>query len=49
MTQIHLPQHSQSKQAVLETMKAARDHDVHWRERRVFSMVFNAGDEVRDM
>ena len=49
MTQIPLPARSQSKQAVLDTMKAARDHDVHWREGRVFSLVFNAGDEVSDM
>jgi sphinganine-1-phosphate aldolase len=49
MTQIPLPQKSQSKQAVLDTMKAARDHDVHWREGRVFSLVFNASDEVSDM
>ncbi len=49
MTQIHLPQHSQSKQAVLDTMKTARDHDVKWHEGRVFSLVFNAGDEVSDV
>lgn len=49
MTQISLPQQSQTKQAVLDTMKAARDHDVRWREGRVFSLVFNAGDEVSDM
>jgi tyrosine decarboxylase MnfA len=49
MTQIPLPANSQSKQVVLDTMKAARDHDVHWREGRVFSLVFNAGDEVSDM
>ncbi len=49
MTQIPLPPHSQSKQAILDTMKAARDHDVKWREGRVFSLVFNAGDEVSDM
>jgi glutamate/tyrosine decarboxylase-like PLP-dependent enzyme len=49
MTQIPLPSQSQSKQAVLDTMKAARDHDVKWREGRVFSLVFNAGDEVSDV
>jgi glutamate/tyrosine decarboxylase-like PLP-dependent enzyme len=30
-------------------MKAARDKDVRWREGRVFSLVFNAGDEVSDV
>ncbi len=49
MAQVHLPQQSQSKQTVLDTMKAARDHDVKWREGRVFSLVFNAGDEVSDV
>src|SRR5512136_174713 len=49
MTQIPLPAKSQSKQAVLDSMKAARDHDVKWREGRVFSLVFNAGDEVSDV
>jgi sphinganine-1-phosphate aldolase len=49
MTQIPLPITSQSKQAVLHTMRSARDHDVKWREGRVFSLVFNAGDEVSDM
>src|SRR5512139_4013518 len=49
MTQIPLPPNSQSKQAILDTMRAARDHDVKWREGRVFSLVFNAGDEVSDV
>ncbi len=49
MTQIPLPTKSQSKAAVLATMQAARDHDVKWREGRVFSLVFNAGDEVSDL
>ncbi len=49
MSQLHLPQQSQPKQTVLDTMKAARDHDVKWREGRVFSLVFNAGDEVSDV
>ena len=30
-------------------MQAARDKDVRWREGRVFSLVFNAGDEVNDV
>ena len=49
MTQIPFPSNSQPKQTVLATMKSARDHDVKWREGRVFSLVFNAGDEVSDM
>lgn len=49
MTQIPFPSNSQPKQTVLATMKSARDHDVKWREGRVFSLVFNAGDEISDM
>jgi glutamate/tyrosine decarboxylase-like PLP-dependent enzyme len=49
MTRIPIPPQSQSKQAVLDAMKAARDHDVKWREGRVFSLVFNAGDEVSEV
>src|SRR5512147_2800884 len=44
-----LPTHGRSKTEVLDTMKAARDKDVRWREGRVFSLVFNAGDEVNDV
>ena len=44
-----LPTHGRSKTDVLNTMKAARDKDVRWREGRVFSLVFNAGDEVNDV
>ena len=44
-----LPTYGQPKADVLDTMKAARDKDVRWREGRVFSLVFNAGDEVSDV
>jgi sphinganine-1-phosphate aldolase len=44
-----LPLQGRSKADVLDTMKAARDKDVRWREGRVFSLVFNAGDEVSDV
>ncbi len=49
MTPTRLPPHGRSKTEVLDTMKAARDKDVRWREGRVFSLVFNAGDEVSDV
>lgn len=44
-----LPAHGRSRSDVLAAMQAARDHDVRWREGRVFSLVFNAGDEVSDL
>src|SRR3972149_41342 len=46
---IKLSAQGRSKTEVLDQMKAARDHDVRWREGRVFSLVFNAGDEVHDV
>lgn len=49
MTLKTLPAHGRSRSDVLTAMQAARDHDVRWREGRVFSLVFNAGDEVRDL
>lgn len=38
-----------SAQEVLNTMRAARDHDVRWKEGRAFSLVFFAGDEVLNL
>lgn len=49
MGQVSFPAQGKSKSDVLEAMKAARDRDVRWREGRVFSLVFNAGDEVSDV
>ena len=43
---LRLPAARTSKEAVLSMMKAARQKDVNWRDGRVFSLVFNAGDEV---
>ncbi len=44
-----LPQKRTPAQEVLGAMRAARDKDVHWKEGRVFSLVFYAGDEVLDL
>ncbi|MGB8645988.1 MAG: aspartate aminotransferase family protein [Anaerolineae bacterium] len=44
-----LPLKRMPAEQVLDTMRAARDHDVHWQEGRVFSLVFFAGDEVLDL
>ena len=49
MGQVPFPAQGRSKSDVLAAMKAARDRDVRWREGRVFSLVFNAGDEVSDV
>lgn len=41
-----LPAHGRPRTEILETMEAARDHDVHWRDGKVWSLVFHAGDDV---
>ncbi len=45
----HFPSRGLSKQAVLETMQAARADDVRWKEGKVFSLVFHAGDEISEL
>jgi glutamate/tyrosine decarboxylase-like PLP-dependent enzyme len=40
------PSHGLSKEEVLARMRAARERDVRWQEGRVFSLVFDAGEEV---
>ncbi len=46
---IRFPAHGQPKNAVLDQMRALREHDVRWRDGKVFSLVFHAGDEVYDL
>lgn len=46
---IQFPQHGLSRSAILAQMDAARAHDVHWRQGQVFSLVFDAGDEVNEL
>jgi sphinganine-1-phosphate aldolase len=46
---ISLPPTKQSKEIVLSAMRAARDHDLQWQNGRVFSLVYDPGDEVRDL
>jgi glutamate/tyrosine decarboxylase-like PLP-dependent enzyme len=43
---LSLPAQGRPKEAVLAQMRAARDHDVRWRQGRAFSLVFHAGDDV---
>lgn len=45
----HLPEQGLSAAAILAQMEAARAHDVHWRQGQVFSLVFDAGDEVNEL
>ncbi|MDO8754689.1 MAG: aspartate aminotransferase family protein, partial [Anaerolineales bacterium] len=43
------PSTGKSKDEVLETMRAARDHDVQWQKGRAFSLVYHAGKDVDDL
>lgn len=43
------PDRGESKQSILAQMQALRAHDVNWHDGRVFSLVFDAGDDVRDL
>jgi glutamate/tyrosine decarboxylase-like PLP-dependent enzyme len=45
----HLPEQGLSRAAILAQMEDARVHDVHWRQGQVFSLVFDAGDEVNEL
>ena len=45
----HLPEQGLSRAAILAQMEAARGHDVQWRQGQVFSLVFDAGDEVNEL
>jgi sphinganine-1-phosphate aldolase len=43
---IPFPVRGQSKDDILAEMRAARDHDVRWRNGRVFGLVYQLSDEV---
>jgi sphinganine-1-phosphate aldolase len=46
---LRLPSQGRAKKDILATMQALREKDVKWREGKVFSMVFYAGDDVTDI
>jgi len=43
------PSTGKSKDEVLATMRAARDHDVQWQKGRAFSLVYHAGKDVDEL
>ena len=43
------PNTGKTKDEVLATMRAARDHDVQWQTGRAFSLVYHAGEDVDDL
>lgn len=46
---LSFPTQGKSKDEILNAMRAARDHDVQWKQGRAFSLVFHAGQEVDDL
>lgn len=46
---IQLPQKGQTKDEVLEKMRAVRQKDINWSQGKAFSLVFHAGEEVTEM
>jgi sphinganine-1-phosphate aldolase len=46
---IRFPKQGMNKEDVLAEMAVAREDDIPWRERKVFSLVFHAGEEVSDL
>ncbi|MBN1148580.1 MAG: aspartate aminotransferase family protein [Anaerolineales bacterium] len=47
--QIRFPTQGKPKQDILAAMEAARQHDVNWRQGKVFSLVYSADQEVSDL
>jgi sphinganine-1-phosphate aldolase len=43
------PSTGKSKDEVLASMRAARDHDVQWQKGRAFSLVYHAGKDVDEL
>ncbi len=43
------PPRGRSKDEILAEMRAARDHDVAWRNGRVFGLVYQLGEDVEDL
>jgi len=44
-----LPPEGRPRDQILAQMQALREHDVKWREGRVWSLVFHAGDEISEL
>jgi len=49
MSAFTFPTTGRSKEAVLDTMRAARDHDIQWQQGRVFGLVYHISEEIDDL
>ena len=43
------PTTGRSKEDVLDTMRAARDHDIQWQQGRVFGLVYHISEEIDNL
>lgn len=44
-----IPQIGQSKENILNTMRALRDHDADWKSGKTWSLVYYAGEDILDL
>ena len=44
-----LPEHGQSENEIVAALSAKRERDARWQDGRTFGMVFDGGDEVREV
>jgi glutamate/tyrosine decarboxylase-like PLP-dependent enzyme len=49
MSTFSFPTTGRSKEDVLGTMRAARDHDIKWQQGRVFGLVYHISEEIDDL
>ncbi|NLF14338.1 MAG: aspartate aminotransferase family protein, partial [Anaerolineaceae bacterium] len=49
MATLPFPTEKRSKDEVLAEMRTARDHDVRWRNGRVFGLIYHGGDEIEEL
>lgn len=49
MATLPFPRGRRSKEEVLAEMRAARDHDVRWRNGRIFGLIYHGGDEIEEL
>jgi glutamate/tyrosine decarboxylase-like PLP-dependent enzyme len=49
MTDFALPQSGRSREDVLDTMRAARDHDIEWQRGRAFGLVYHISEEIDEL
>jgi len=49
MTPFSFPKAGRSREDVLDTMRAARDHDVKWQRGRAFGLVYHISEEIDEL